>query len=91
MAKDEGWGLDPVVVSWLDARTAGPGWEDIATMGPLEPCRCTTAGFLIAEDDATIVLAQTVSEEAVQGRIVIPVGCVVSIKRPWRKGKTKKA
>ena len=88
--KDEGWLLDPVVVKWLDARTAGPGWEDIATMQPLGPMACTTAGFLMSEDDEAVVLCQTVSEEAAQGRIVIPRGCVVEVLRPLQRRKRKR-
>ena len=87
--KDEGWDLDPVVVEWLDAVQGNPGWEEIATMGPLEVLRCTTVGFVLSEDDEAIVVAETVAEEDVQGRIVIPRGAVLSMKRPWRKGKGK--
>lgn len=90
--KDEGWDLDPVVVRWLDAKVPAPGWEDIATMGPLEPLHCTTIGFLLSEDDTAIVLAQTVGEMEVQGRIVIPRGCIVTMLRAkkWQKKKEKR-
>ncbi len=72
---------DYVLVQWLDAKIPQPGWEDLATLAPLEPLRCASVGFVLAEDDQTIVLAQTVGEVEVQGRLAIPAGAVTKIFR----------
>jgi len=90
IAKDEGWDLDPVVVRWVDAVQGNPGWEDINTLQPLNLLSCTTVGFVLSEDDTALVLAETVGDAEVQGRIVIPKGAITDIKRPWRKRKAKR-
>jgi hypothetical protein len=64
------------VVRWLDARTVKAGWERVVAAKPLAPLRCTTAGFVAAEDDASITLVRTVGEAEVEGRMTIPKGSV---------------
>ena len=83
-------GLEVVEVHWLDAKTAAGGWEDNATMFPLEPMQCVSVGFVAAEDDQALVLVQTLGEDAMQGRIVIPRGAVVKIQPLVAKGRKRK-
>ena len=83
-------GLEVVEVHWLDAKTAAGGWEDNATMFPLEPMQCVSVGFVAAEDDQALVLVQTLGEDAMQGRIVIPRGAVVKMRPLAVKGRRKR-
>ena len=79
---DGGVALGPAMVHWLDAATAGPGWEDLSAAEPLVPLECWSVGMLFSEDDESVVLLQTVTNDgAAQGRMVIPRGSVVSVKR----------
>jgi len=73
---------DLAIVYWLDAKVpAQGGWEDLATVMPLLPLQCVSAGFVQAEDDQSIVLLQTMGETELQGRIVIPRGAVEKVVR----------
>ena len=65
-----------VCVYWVDAET-GHGWEsnrDIVATVPV----VITVGFLVAESDECVVVASTVSKDALDNnaRISIPVGMI---------------
>ena len=72
--------LCPALVHWLDAATAGLGWEDLNIAEPLVPLACWSVGLVFSEDDEFVVLLQTMTGDgSVQGRMVIPRGSVVSV------------
>ena len=91
IGKDEYTPPDAVVVHWLDAADGPPGWEDITTLAPLELVKCTSIGFILAENDEAIVLVTTVGDTALSGRVVIPRGCIASMRRlmPGRRRRGK--
>jgi len=78
--------LCPALVHWLDAATAGLGWEDLSNAEPLVPLECWSVGLVFSEDSDSVVLLQTMTGDgAVQGRMVIPRGSVVSVTRLYPK------
>jgi len=74
--------LCPALVHWLDAASAGAGWEDLSISEPLVPLECWSVGLVFSEDSESVVLLQTMTGDgSVQGRMVIPRGSVVSVTR----------
>ena len=91
---DDDVALGPAIVHWLDAAVAGPGWEELSTAKPMVPLECWSVGMVFSDDDESMVLLQTVTNDGVaHGRMVIPRGAVVSVKRllprRWKRRRRK--
>ena len=76
-----------VLVEWMDSRRPESAWQHLVNAQDWSACRCTSVGFLIADDDAVKVLAPNMadmddaSNVQLSGAIVIPSSCVLSVKR----------
>lgn len=68
-----------VVVDWLDAVTSN-SWETMAEH-PKKPLPVKTAGYLVHESAATLVIASTIGDEDVNATTTIPRGMVVKVRR----------
>jgi len=68
-------------VTWTDAQTVNVGLEDIEVLRKegLPPAICETVGFLINEDDKSLMLAQELwnSENKVKYIHLIPKSLVI--------------
>jgi len=70
----------PIVrVEWLDiaSHVKGP-WLRVKGMKP-KPAECVAVGFLVAESDEAVSLAQSYSEGEAFGVWAYPRGCIRSI------------
>lgn len=73
-------------VEWVDSTlTHQDGWVPIATVlsrrKRRDAVRCLSVGFVLADDDAGIVLAATVHGNEVAGITHIPIGAITRRKR----------
>lgn len=64
-----------VYIEWRDA-FAGYNWAPVEVAEQTEPSPCNSVGFLIADEEGHITLANSVSEDDVNGFIVIPTGMI---------------
>ena len=68
-----------VEIRWDDAETSG-GWEQSTDLHPTH-AEAITVGFLVAETENHIVIANTVGEDgSTNGRIQIPVKMILKRK-----------
>lgn len=76
-----------VLVEWMDSRRPEAAWQHLADAQAWTACRCSSVGFLIADDGEVKVLAPNMadmddaSNVQLSGAIVIPSSCVLSIVR----------
>ena len=76
-----------VLVEWMDSRRPEAAWQHLSDAQAWSACRCSSVGFLIADDDEVKVLAPNMadmddaSNVQLSGAIVIPSSCVLSIVR----------
>lgn len=78
----------PELIRWLDSVQSSPSWARTDSLGPLGVCECVSVGFVIAEDDAAVMLAQSMADVAddnpqCAGRMQIPK-CSVIARRTLR-------
>lgn len=66
-------------IRWRDSQTAD-GWTKRADVGA-EKLDVETVGFIIREDETSMTLAHSLSDDSVNGRITIPLECIVE--RRW--------
>jgi len=67
-----------VVVEWLDA-TGCHGWMNLGEQMEYEfsPMKCTSVGYIFKEDNASITLVQSTTEDQhINGFITIPKGWI---------------
>jgi len=69
-----------VMVEWLDSLSNPQLWEFIDEMDDMEPPRCRSVGFVLADTAECMTLAPSMNDYQVLGRIVIPRGAIVSVK-----------
>lgn len=76
-----------VLVEWMDSRRPAAAWQHLADAQAWSACRCSSVGFLIADDDDVKVLAPNMADMddasniQLSGAIVIPTSCVLSMER----------
>lgn len=68
-----------VVITWTDAKGVTDYWDDIEDPDELKPCQCLTVGFLMEDFANWKVLAQSITETEVLGRMCIPSASIISI------------
>lgn len=64
-----------VLITGEDAET-DHGWEDVGDAVTAKPRVCHSVGWLIHQDEHSLVLAQTISDDQINGRICIPAAWV---------------
>lgn len=69
--------LQLAFVVWQDTETDS-GWEDISEGTKARPRICHSVGWLVHRDESCVILAQTIHEDQMNGRICIPAA--------WLKG-----
>ena len=67
-----------VCIEWIDAAT-DHGWEEISD-SDFSPTIAVSVGFMIKEDDTTIVLASSYTGTASNNRLQIPKGMIKTMK-----------
>lgn len=89
--------MDPEVkiamVDWVDSAGKG-GWDDPKSHQNLSPYRCRSVGFLVRDDDQTVILAQSIThpmeqyEPRMADSIAIPKCAVqnITIIQTWERG-----
>lgn len=76
-----------VLVEWMDSRRPEAAWQHLADAQAWSACRCSSVGFLVADDEEVKVLAPNMadmddaSNVQLSGAIVIPSSCVLSMVR----------
>lgn len=68
-----------VVIVWADARGVTDYWDDIDDPDELKPCQCLSVGFLMEDFANWKVLAQSISDTKVLGRMCIPSASIISM------------
>lgn len=72
-----------ILVLWQDSKQPLPAWTFADDLPPLKIAEVETVGFLVAEDDEIIMLAQSAAnfgkdDAQVCGLMQIPKRCIVS-------------
>jgi hypothetical protein len=52
----------PVLVEWLDSLQPVSGWAMLSECPKLESAKCKSVGWVVGEDDATLMLAPNVAD-----------------------------
>jgi len=69
-----------VLIEWLDSRGVTFEWEYIDEVKPLKPCKCSSVGFLLEDNEDYKTIVQTISEDQLIGRMSIPTRSIIRIK-----------
>lgn len=89
--------MDPevkiAIVDWVDS-AGKSGWDDPEAHQKLPPYRCRSVGFLVRNDDTSVIVAQSLTcptagyEDRMADSIVIPKAAVqkVEIIGTWTRG-----
>jgi hypothetical protein len=72
---------DLVIIVWLDSVGVTSSWEFNGDVEPLPPSECTSAGFLVDDTPTYKTIVMTTSDSQVLGRLTIPAGAIVSIRK----------
>lgn len=70
-----------VLVEWFDSKGITEGWEFREDLESLPPARCCSVGFLLEDGHDHKTLAMTISDTQILGRLTIPAGAVIKLKR----------
>ena len=73
--------LGRVEIKSVDTESGLGGWEYLDDLPQLQPVICRTVGFLLEDDKEYKIMAQSVSDTQVHGRIAIPAMCIKSLRR----------
>ncbi len=65
------------VVTWSDT-THIPGWHNEDEIEK-EPMKMETAGWLVSDNDESVVMAMTVGKFKIGDYLIIPKLCVISV------------
>lgn len=72
---------DPVLVRWLDIHNDEGGWKPVKDI-VVKPAEIRTLGFWIDEQEEHYVLCADLGNDLeTNTRMLLPVGCVLSIER----------
>jgi len=52
----------PELVEWVDSARPAPDWRFVSDLPPLEVIRCLSVGWVVAEDDTTLMLAPNMGD-----------------------------
>lgn len=61
-----------VLIEWLDSKGITTAWEYLDEVEPMPPTLCYSVGFLVADTDQYVTVAQAMSDNQVLGRTTIP-------------------
>lgn len=75
--------FDLILVEWVDSLQPVTGWHMADDLPALEAAKCKTVGWLVAENDDAMMIAQNIanpdsSQEQAGGLMRIPKCCVTS-------------
>ncbi len=70
-----------VEIEWIDSKSGLNAWEYLEDLSELKPAICKTAGYLIEDAKEYKIIAQSLSDTQVHGRIAIPAACIIKLKR----------
>jgi len=78
--------FDKVIISWLDINSCDNAWNTEDDLKDLVPATCTTIGYLYEENKDWVKTFATYSFNSdstldVGDAVVIPRGCILSIKK----------
>lgn len=73
--------MQKVEIEWIDSKAGPNEWEHREGLEPLQPVKCKTIGFLLEDAAAHKTVSQSLSASQVHGRISIPTGCIVKIRK----------
>jgi len=67
-----------VKIQWVDSCSGLESWRFIEDITPLIPLKVTTVGIVIDENDTSITVAQSITEneKQINGWITIPKVCI---------------
>jgi hypothetical protein len=74
-----------VIIRWEDSAQPIPCWQHLSDLSPPDIVECATVGWLLRDDDAVKVVAQSIgginADDNIQasGVMAIPTRCVISI------------
>jgi hypothetical protein len=71
----------PELIRWLDSVQPSSSWVRMDDIESLGVCECVSVGFVVAEDESAIMLAQSMADLADDnpqcgGRMQIPKCCI---------------
>jgi len=67
-----------VEIIWTDSRTIGEGWQSLIDI-PTDETKIKSVGYVAFENDKSLVLVQTVSEDNdIMGGVLIPKTAILS-------------
>ncbi len=72
--------LLPVVEVWWRDAEACQSWEDLDAHDEVQPPAVRSVGMLVAKDACKIVLCAAHSDDDINSRMTIPMGCVEEYK-----------
>jgi len=70
--------MDKVIIKWLDP-SINSGWEPIEKYINPQLAPCEAIGFLVKETPEYIVIALAVSDDSVNGVLILPRPCLLSL------------
>ena len=70
-----------VQITWLDSVGVTSAWEFRDELDSLKCAKIKTVGFVEKWGKKRLTVAQSISKEQVLGRITIPRGCVVEVRK----------
>ena len=75
--------MERVYIEWEDAYEGTPGWQSLesAINDTKKPMICKTVGYVVSENEDSIVITSTQNEECVMSPLHIPLGMIRKIKR----------
>lgn len=73
--------MDIVLVNWVDSKMSEKSWHSEDDAKCWDISNCQSVGFLLADNDTKIVLAQCWGDANVNGVLAIPKVSIKSIKK----------
>ncbi len=77
-------------IEWIDSYSEENTWEFREDIKPIYPILCRSVGFLEEENDDYVVLAHSITDKQVCGRMSIPKVCIKR-RRSYGRMTAKKA
>lgn len=67
-----------IEVSWVDSASDG-SWVSKDNLD-YTPATCRTVGYQLKRDEKHLLLVTSMSDNCIQGRFVIPAGCIIAVR-----------
>jgi hypothetical protein len=92
-------GHELVLIEWVDSGQPIPGWQWLSEMNPRHAHKCISVGFLVQDDEQTIVLAPNLGSSSgdddwdqASGLITIPAVAITKLEKlTFASGQVSKA